>query len=89
MPVDEEQTSKVAVSRRHLNVAGSFAENANVAFVSCVGLGGPVIVITGGVVSDGGGATIVHVCVACGPTLPARSTARTRKVWPPSASGPG
>ena len=67
-------------SRTQANVAGSLAENVNVALVSSVSAGGPVSETSGAVTS-----TTRQECVAV-PVLPDGSVAATAKVCSPSAS---
>jgi hypothetical protein len=67
-----------AVSRRHWNVAPETGlENANVALVSVVGLGGPEVMV------GAGSGVIVHAYVVSAPE-PNAVRARTRNVWLPS-----
>src|SRR3954451_404301 len=79
-------------SRRHWNVEpGSDDENAKVAFLpSLILLGPESIVVSGGVLSDwvvsGGLVSTVKARLAASPVLPARSVARTEKVWGPSGT---
>ena len=71
-----------AVSTLHAKVAGSLALNVSSAATMFVNSSGPLsIVVSGGVVS-----TVKWLAAGVGSTLPAASTARTRKAWSPSRS---
>ena len=76
--------AKAPPSSEHSNVEpASSDENVNVPPVAVVGLSGPLsIVVSGGVVSSTRQARSAGV----GSALPAASTARTARVWSPSAT---
>src|SRR5205807_1434742 len=67
-------------SSLHCSVAGSLAENENVAVALLLGFAGVAVNVTVGAV-----VSTVHVNVASGPVLPAVSVACTANVWLPSA----